>query len=76
MELDFGINQGFVEEQYLRYRNNPASVDPSWRKFFEAFEQREPALASGAKLALPAPVEAPPANGQAPASPTLTPPAQ
>jgi 2-oxoglutarate dehydrogenase E1 component len=58
MELDFGINHGFVEEQYLRYRNNPASVDPSWRRFFEALEQREPALANGARpAALPAPVE-------------------
>ncbi|MET0283922.1 MAG: thiamine pyrophosphate-dependent enzyme, partial [Polyangiales bacterium] len=35
MELDFGVNQGFVEEQYLRYCGNPAAVDPSWRKFFE-----------------------------------------
>ncbi len=35
MELDFGVNQGFVEEQYLRYCGNPAAVDPSWRRFFE-----------------------------------------
>jgi 2-oxoglutarate dehydrogenase E1 component len=35
MELDFGVNQGFVEEQYLRYVGNPAAVDASWRKFFE-----------------------------------------
>jgi 2-oxoglutarate dehydrogenase E1 component len=63
MELDFGINQGFVEEQYLHYRNNPASVDPSWRRFFEALEQREPGLANGARpAALPAPVEAPPSE--------------
>jgi 2-oxoglutarate dehydrogenase E1 component len=39
MEFDFGINQGFVEEQYLLYQGNPGSVDPSWRRFFEAFEQ-------------------------------------
>ena len=36
MEFDFGVNQGFVEEQYLRYQGNPASVDPAWRTFFEA----------------------------------------
>jgi 2-oxoglutarate dehydrogenase E1 component len=47
MELDFGVNQGFVEEQYLRYRDNPAAVDPSWRRFFEALEREDnaPALA-------------------------------
>jgi 2-oxoglutarate dehydrogenase E1 component len=39
MELDFGVNQGFVEEQYLRYRDNPAAVDPSWRRLFEAMER-------------------------------------
>jgi 2-oxoglutarate dehydrogenase E1 component len=58
MELDFGINQGFVEEQYLRYRNNPATVDPSWRKFFEALEQSQP-NGNGARL-LPAASEPPP----------------
>ncbi|MFT3927998.1 MAG: 2-oxoglutarate dehydrogenase E1 component [Myxococcales bacterium] len=60
MELDFGVNQGFVEEQYLRYRDNPGAVDPSWRRFFEALEKEnktvalvEPAKAP-AKLAAPA----------------------
>jgi 2-oxoglutarate dehydrogenase E1 component len=51
MEFDFGINQGFVEEQYLLYQGNPASVDPSWRRFFEALERgrdAEPQLGNGA----------------------------
>jgi 2-oxoglutarate dehydrogenase complex dehydrogenase (E1) component-like enzyme len=39
VEFDFGVNQGFVEEQYLRYQGNPASVDPSWRHFFESLER-------------------------------------
>jgi 2-oxoglutarate dehydrogenase E1 component len=39
MELDFGVNQGFVEEQYLRYRGNPGAVDASWRRFFEGLER-------------------------------------
>jgi 2-oxoglutarate dehydrogenase E1 component len=39
MELDFGVNQGFVEEQYLLYCGNPAAVDPSWRRFFENLER-------------------------------------
>lgn len=36
MQLDFGVNAGFVEELYAQYVENPASVDPSWRAFFEA----------------------------------------
>jgi len=35
MSTQFGINQGLVEELYLRYLENPASVDESWRRFFE-----------------------------------------
>jgi 2-oxoglutarate dehydrogenase E1 component len=47
MEFDFGINQGFVEEQYLRYQGNPASVDPSWRRFFESLERGRAAELAG-----------------------------
>ncbi|MDB4972760.1 MAG: 2-oxoglutarate dehydrogenase component [Myxococcaceae bacterium] len=43
MELDFGVNQGFVEEQYLRYCGNPAAVDPSWRRFFETLARENAA---------------------------------
>jgi 2-oxoglutarate dehydrogenase E1 component len=32
---DFGVNQGLVEELYLRYRENPSLVDEEWRRFFE-----------------------------------------
>ncbi|MCC6552919.1 MAG: hypothetical protein IT372_07850 [Polyangiaceae bacterium] len=35
MQLDFGVNAGFVEELYARYVENPESVDPGWRAFFE-----------------------------------------
>ena len=35
MQLDFGVNAGFVEELYAQYVENPKSVDPSWRAFFE-----------------------------------------
>jgi 2-oxoglutarate dehydrogenase E1 component len=31
---DFGINAGFVEEQYFRYLENPQLVDPTWRDYF------------------------------------------
>src|SRR5919107_1425211 len=33
--MDFGINQGVVEELYLRYRDNPRAVDDQWREFFD-----------------------------------------
>ena len=35
MDQDFGVNQGLVEELYLRYCENPSAVDPSWRNYFE-----------------------------------------
>ncbi|WP_437792237.1 2-oxoglutarate dehydrogenase E1 component [Sorangium sp. So ce693] len=35
MQLDFGINAGLVEELYAQYLENPESVDPGWRSFFE-----------------------------------------
>ena len=35
MTLDFGINTGFVEELYSQYLENPASVEPDWRAYFD-----------------------------------------
>src|SRR5690348_10046830 len=35
MQLDFGINAGFVEELYAKYLDNPEAVEPVWRKFFD-----------------------------------------
>ncbi|HEU4532757.1 MAG TPA: thiamine pyrophosphate-dependent enzyme, partial [Polyangiaceae bacterium] len=31
---EFGINAGFVEEQYYRFLENPQLVDESWRTYF------------------------------------------
>jgi 2-oxoglutarate dehydrogenase E1 component len=33
-DRDFGINQVFVEDQYERWRNNPAAVAPEWQQYF------------------------------------------
>ncbi len=33
---EYGINAGFIEEQYLRYLENPQHVDETWRVFFRA----------------------------------------
>ncbi|MBN8616298.1 MAG: 2-oxoglutarate dehydrogenase E1 component [Deltaproteobacteria bacterium] len=39
MSQDFGVNQGLVEELYLQYRANPASVSDAWRKFFDGLDE-------------------------------------
>jgi 2-oxoglutarate dehydrogenase E1 component len=41
-------NLGAIEDAYNRWRDDPQSVDPSWRYFFEGFEL------GGARAALPA----------------------
>jgi 2-oxoglutarate dehydrogenase E1 component len=33
-DRDFGVNQVFVEDQYERWRENPAAVDPEWQQYF------------------------------------------
>ncbi len=39
MNRDFGVNQGLVEELYLKYRENPASVSDKWRAFFDDLDE-------------------------------------
>jgi 2-oxoglutarate dehydrogenase E1 component len=34
-DRDFGVNQVFVEDQYDRWRQNPAAVDAGWRQYFD-----------------------------------------
>src|SRR4051794_19129751 len=36
--LDGPYNLDVLEETYQRWKRDPASVDPSWRLFFEGFE--------------------------------------
>jgi 2-oxoglutarate dehydrogenase E1 component len=64
MDRDFGINQAFVEELYLRYRENKHAVDESWRKYFDRItaDGSEPFPAPGGNgngHAQPAVAEAP-----------------
>jgi 2-oxoglutarate dehydrogenase E1 component len=61
MQLDFGINTGFVEELYAQYLENPESVDPSWRAFFASRNgaaARAPFVAVENAPPLPAPGKA------------------
>jgi len=42
MQLDFGINAGFVEELFAQYLENPDAVEPVWRQFFDDRVGRAP----------------------------------
>ncbi len=39
MSQDFGVNQGLVEELYLKYRENPAAVPESWQRYFDSLDE-------------------------------------
>ncbi|HET6340305.1 MAG TPA: 2-oxoglutarate dehydrogenase E1 component [Polyangiales bacterium] len=39
--MDFGINQSLVEELYLRFSENPHSVESAWQKYFEHLTDAE-----------------------------------
>ncbi|HZF51072.1 MAG TPA: 2-oxoglutarate dehydrogenase E1 component [Polyangiaceae bacterium] len=71
MQLDFGINQGFVEELYAQYLENPESVDPAWRSFFDGqnggLQKPAPRQSAGQAKRATSIADAPAANGtQAP----------
>jgi 2-oxoglutarate dehydrogenase E1 component len=40
-------DSAYIESLYSEYRQDPASVDESWRKFFEGFE-----FAGGSEMTL------------------------
>ncbi len=48
---DFGINAGFVEEQFLKFLENPQLVDESWRKLFTPMRSSFSSDASAADVA-------------------------
>ena len=31
-------NPAFIEDLYIKYKENPESVEPKWRTFFEGFD--------------------------------------
>ncbi len=41
MNRDFGINQGLVEELFLRWCANPSSVPDEWRQYFDGLPPEE-----------------------------------
>ena len=68
-DRDFGVNQVFVEDQFDRWRSNPAAVDESWARYFgQVFGSQGGApLQTSAYVTQPplagAPAPAPAANG-------------
>lgn len=54
MARDFGVNQGLVEEMFLRWVSNPSSVDEAWQRYFDNLDQVEwPQLTSAGSIAAP-----------------------
>ena len=39
--MDFGVNQGIVEELFSRYRDNPRAVDETWRHYFDEMSAQD-----------------------------------
>ena len=39
----FGVNAGYAEELYERWRQDPGAVDPEWAAWFAAAEPAAPA---------------------------------
>src|SRR2546426_747490 len=56
-DRDFGVNQGFVEDQYERWRDNPAAVDLDWQQYFSRLAGLPaPQAPQGVARAAPAPL--------------------
>src|SRR5437868_574723 len=66
-DRDFGVNQVFVDDQYEKWRQNPAAVSPEWAQYFarlHGFPSAPPFQASAwSQPAAPATVIEPPTNG-------------
>ena len=59
-----GANAGFIAALYARFLDDPAAVDPSWRRFFSELDDDAAALL--AELNRPSWAAAPPAAAAAP----------
>ncbi|HUE40552.1 MAG TPA: 2-oxoglutarate dehydrogenase E1 component, partial [Chthoniobacterales bacterium] len=49
-------NLELIDQNYQRWQQDPASVDPSWAAFFEGFELGNLPQKNGAEIAAPRPV--------------------
>jgi 2-oxoglutarate dehydrogenase E1 component len=77
MAHDFGVNQGLVEELYLKYRENPASVAAEWRTFFDGLEEDPlPHRSSAGTIISPSAIGDLPAPSNGHGEPPAAPPVQ
>ncbi len=54
MTVDFGVNQALVEEQFLKWVDNPLAVDEAWRTYFEGLTPAEwPQISSAGTIIAP-----------------------
>ncbi|MFW2388282.1 MAG: 2-oxoglutarate dehydrogenase E1 component [Polyangiales bacterium] len=54
MTADFGVNQGLVEEQFLKWVDNPLAVDEAWRSYFESLAPTDwPQISSAGTIMAP-----------------------
>ncbi len=54
MTADFGVNQALVEEQFLKWVDNPLTVDESWRRYFEGLPPADwPQISSAGTIIAP-----------------------
>ena len=54
MTADFGVNQGLVEEQFLKWVDNPLAVEEAWRAYFESLAPTDwPQISSAGTIMAP-----------------------
>jgi 2-oxoglutarate dehydrogenase E1 component len=54
MTADFGVNQGLVEEKFLKWIDNPLAVDEAWRSYFESLAPPDwPQISSAGAIIAP-----------------------
>jgi len=54
MTADFGVNQGLVEEQFLKWVGNPLAVAEAWRAYFESLAPSDwPQISSAGTILAP-----------------------
>jgi 2-oxoglutarate dehydrogenase E1 component len=54
MTADFGVNQGLVEEQFLKWVDNPLAVGEAWRAYFESLAPTDwPQISSAGTIIAP-----------------------
>ena len=54
MTADFGVNQGLVEEQFLKWVDNPLAVGEAWRAYFESLTPADwPQITSAGTILAP-----------------------